>query len=121
MQLTDKSTQKKSFKKIAPSLAAASCALVAGSGLLMTENTLAGESSSPGAWDFEVATLLYTESDDRVQAVEPIFSATRNFEDGEKLNFKLTFDTLTGASPNGATPSDQVQTFTDPQVMIHTM
>lgn len=114
MQLTDKSTQKKSFKKIAPSLAAASCALVAGSGLLMTENALAGESSSPGAWDFEVATLLYTESDDRVQAVEPIFSATRNFEDGEKLNFKLTFDTLTGASPNGATPSDQVQTFTRP-------
>ena len=110
-------TQKKGFKKIAPALATASCALVAGAGMMTVESALASENGAkgaPGTWDFEVATLLYSESEDRVQAVEPVFSATRNFDDGEKLNVKLTFDTLTGASPNGATPSDQVQTFTRP-------
>lgn len=114
MQLTNKSTRNKRFKKIAPKLAVASCALVAGSALLVPDNAIASENGTPDTWDFEVATLLYSESDDRVQAVEPVFSATRNFDDGEKLNIKLTFDTLTGASPNGATPSDQVQTFTRP-------
>lgn len=104
MQLKDK----KGFKKIAPVLAAASCALVAGG------DALASDSGAPDTWDFEVATLLYSESDDRVQAVEPVFSATKNFKDGEKLNIKASFDTLTGASPNGATPSDQAQTFTRP-------
>lgn len=105
MQLKD---NKKVFKKIAPVLAAASCALITGG------DALASDSGAQDSWDFEAATLLYSESDDRVQAVEPVFSATKNFIDGEKLNIKVTFDTLTGASPNGATPSDQAQTFTRP-------
>jgi hypothetical protein len=98
----------RSFKKIAPALAAASCSL-----LSLASNTALARGEA-GTWDFEAASLLYSESDDRVSAAEPVFSATRNFEDGEVLNLKAAFDALTGASPNGATPSALPQTFTTP-------
>jgi len=93
-------------KKIGPALAAATC------GVLGIASTPALAQGEPGTWDFDVANLYYAESDSRVTAVEPVFSATRYFSDDRQLNLKAVFDTLTGASPNGATPSDQVQTFT---------
>ncbi len=68
----------------------------------------------PGTWDFDLASLYYSESDSRVTAIEPVFSATRNYAEGETLTLKGVFDVLTGASPNGATPSDSLQTFTRP-------
>ncbi|MBC7193398.1 DUF3570 domain-containing protein [Marinobacter sp.] len=80
--------------------------------LLGTTDAMARE--QPGEWDVNTAILFYSETDDRVQAVEPVISATRYFEDGRSLNLKAVADTLTGASPNGATPSDEVQTFTKP-------
>lgn len=94
------------FKKIAPALAAASCSL------LGISDAIAQESN--GDWKFDVATLIYAESDSRVSAAEPVFNATKTYVDGEILNVKLVFDSLTGASPNGATPSDTAQTFTRP-------
>jgi len=96
------------FQKIAPALAAASCSL-----LSVASNTALARGEA-GTWDFEAASLFYSETDDRVVAVEPVFSATKNFEDGEVLNLKAAFDALTGASPNGATPSAAPQTFTTP-------
>jgi len=102
------STSIRKIKKIAPALAAASCSLLS----VASSDVLArGEA---GTWDFEVASLFYSEADDRVMAAEPVFSATKTFEDGEVLNLKAVFDTLTGASPNGATPSAAPQTFTKP-------
>ncbi len=95
-------------KAVSSVLAAATCAL------LSAIPTHAIAEGVPGEWDFDVAGLFYAESDDRVMAIEPVFSATRNFDEGEALNFKATFDMLTGASPNGATPSDSLQTFTRP-------
>lgn len=68
----------------------------------------------PGEWDVDTAVLFYSEADDRVQAIEPVFEFTRNYEDDRKLVVKAVADALTGASPNGATPSDQPQTFTRP-------
>ena len=97
MQLTKSGT-------IAQALAGATCALL---GL----NTQAGE---PGSWDFDTAVLYYGEDNGRVQALEPVVAATRYFADEQQLGIKLTLDSLTGASPNGATPSDQPQTFTRP-------
>lgn len=94
--------------RISSVLAAASCALLSS---IPTQSNAEGV---PGEWDFDVAGLFYTESDDRVMALEPVFSAKRNFEEGQTLGLKATFDMLTGASPNGATPSDQVQIFTAP-------
>lgn len=117
MQLIDRSEnscssadehEKKRFKNISNTLA------VAAMGVLGAAQPAMAERGAPDSWDFDVAGLYYAEDDDRVMAVEPAFSATRNFSEGEALNLKLILDTLTGASPNGATPSDQPQTFTTP-------
>ncbi len=64
-------------------------------------------------WEVD-ASLLYYSEDDRVDATEPTINATKTFADGSKLNLHFVADTLTGASPNGAAPSDVPQTFTRP-------
>lgn len=92
---------------IGASLAAIGCAVLQG----LPNQAMAGELER---WGFDAAVLQYSESDDRVQATEAILGATRNFDSETQLSFKLTLDTLTGASPNGALPSDQPQTFTRP-------
>lgn len=94
------------FQKISPALAAATCSL------LGTGHAVAQEND--GAWKFDIAALFYAESDNRVSAIEPVFNATKTYNDGEVLNYKVVFDTLTGASPNGATPSESAQIFTRP-------
>ncbi|WP_114417669.1 DUF3570 domain-containing protein [Marinospirillum perlucidum] len=88
-------------------LAALGCALLQG----LPNQAQAGELEN---WDVDAAVLVYSESDSRVQAAEPVISATRNFDSETQLNLKLVLDTLTGASPNGALPSNQPQTFTRP-------
>ncbi|SDX31480.1 DUF3570 domain-containing protein [Marinobacter mobilis] len=95
-------------KPVGRALAAATCALL---GVQATDTLAKGE---PGEWDVETALLVYAESDSRVSAAEPVVSATRNFDGERQLNLKLVADTLTGASPSGATPSDLPQTFTSP-------
>jgi len=64
-------------------------------------------------WDIETAVMYYSEKD-RVSAIEPILSMTKELSDEEFLNLKFTLDSLTGASATGAVPSTQVQTFSTP-------
>ncbi|MBN2646687.1 MAG: DUF3570 domain-containing protein [Thiotrichales bacterium] len=64
-------------------------------------------------WELDSAVLLYSEKD-RVNAVEPAVNLKRTAEDGSVLGIKLVVDSLTGASPNGATAANQPQTFTTP-------
>jgi len=76
--------------------------------LLSVESTQAQEAK----WDIDAAVLHYSETD-RVTATEPVISAKRLFEDGSKLSLKFSFDTLTGASHNGAAILEgEAQTFT---------
>jgi hypothetical protein len=49
-----------------------------------------------------------------VQAAEGIFGITHPLKGGRLLNARFTLDGLTGASPNGAAPSNHIQTFTRP-------
>lgn len=98
-------TKKTSNKDLKHLLAGASCALFAG-------NSLAVETQEE--WNYDAATLIYVEGDSRVSAVEPVISATKTYDSETKLNIKIAGDTLTGASPNGATPSNEVQTFSGP-------
>lgn len=63
-------------------------------------------------WEFDSATMVYAESD-RVSLVEPVFSVRRRWDE-RSLSGRLTLDTLTGPSPNGATPASTPQTFTGP-------
>lgn len=82
--------------------------------LALLGNGPALAADGPPGWSFESATLIYSETGGRVQAVEPKFRATRRYESGRSFSAGLTVDALTGASPNGAAPSSQPQTFTRP-------
>lgn len=62
---------------------------------------------------FESSLLLYSETN-RVKALEGVASLSKMLPGDRVLGLKLTFDGLTGASPNGATPSNRIQTFTNP-------
>jgi hypothetical protein len=57
--------------------------------------------------------LTYVEPG-RVTAVEGVLQATKELRSGHRIGFKLVYDALTGASANGATPADRIQTFTSP-------
>jgi hypothetical protein len=85
-------------------LHAATCALLAVAG-----GAVAGE----GDWQAEAAALTYAEQG-RTTVFEPAVRVKRNFVNGQSLAVKLVFDAMTGASPNGAMPTDHAQTFTSP-------
>ncbi|HPC11515.1 MAG TPA: DUF3570 domain-containing protein [candidate division Zixibacteria bacterium] len=72
-----------------------------------------GAAASEGRNRVESSILLYSEVD-RVQAAEAIIGLGRALKGDRMLSARLTLDGLTGASPNGATPSARVQTFTRP-------
>lgn len=95
-------------KRKEPLAAKAVTTLVVG---LAGANAMAAQ--NPGDWEFRTATLFYSETN-RVQAIEPVISATRYFENDRAFSSKLVVDALTGASANGAVPSTDVQTFTRP-------
>ena len=65
-------------------------------------------------WSLDSALLYYGESDERVQDLSAVVGATRDFDDERYLNVTLTADTLSGASPSGATALSRPQTFTSP-------
>lgn len=62
-------------------------------------------------WQFDGAILHYSEKD-RVQVLAPTFSLRKYLQFDEFVDYKLTIDTMTGSSPNGATTSSVAQTFT---------
>jgi hypothetical protein len=60
------------------------------------------------------ALLIYQEPGGRVQAIEPSTDFSLHGPKGEIMNLGLVFDSVSGATPNGAVPSDQPQTFVTP-------
>ncbi len=95
-------------------LIAASCAL------LSTSAARSQETSDPGFvqrllkdWQVESA-LAYYHEDGRIQAVEPVVSASKDYGDGGNISLNFTFDALSGSTPNGALPSRTPQTFASP-------
>ena len=60
------------------------------------------------------ALLVYQESGSRVQATEPSLSLAVHGASGEQLSVDLIADAISGATPNGAVPSDKIQTFLTP-------
>lgn len=65
-------------------------------------------------WVIDTGTLVYSESNGRVQAVEPKIIAGKDLGNDRSVQLGLTLDVLTGSSPNGAAPASQPQTFTQP-------
>jgi len=95
-------------KKITMALTTAACSL-----FNATPDVQADESADLGEWDINAAVLYYTESE-RVSAFEPVISAKKQIDSDESISLKLTLDSLTGPSANGAVPSINPQTFTKP-------
>ena len=90
-------------------LVAASCALLGTAPARADSSGLA-----EGDWLVDSALLYYQEDHNRVQAIEPVVSLSKDFGDDRTLALKLTYDSLSGGSPNGALPSNQPQTFASP-------
>jgi len=99
--------KKNNTRNIRDSLAVATCTLLAGVG----PQAQAAEFQSP--WEIDSGVLFYAEKD-RVRLIEPVLQVRKEIDDGEFLTARFVADTLTGASPNGAAPSDVPQTFTAP-------
>ena len=90
------------------SVMAASCAL-----LSATARAQTGPEADQ-SFELDSAVLYYKENDGRVQAIEPVVSLKKDFGDQRVLAGTFTADTLSGATPNGAIPSRQAQTFASP-------
>jgi len=97
---------------IKSALTVATVALLGTSSLAQAESS-STSSAQDSSWEFDSAFLFYSEVD-RVSAGEAILNAKKTFDNDEVLNLKLTIDTLTGASANGAVAQPTVQTFTRP-------
>jgi hypothetical protein len=72
---------------------------------------VAGTAAANGDWRIDAASLVYSEQG-RVSVVEPFARLKRNFSNGQSFAAKIVLDAITGASPNGAMPTDHLQTFT---------
>jgi len=90
-------------------LMAASCALL-GSHPTHAQSTPDGEKPLL----IDTGLLYYKEDQGRVQTIEPIVRFSKDYGDEHVLGLTLTFDSLTGGSPNGAIPSNKAQTFATP-------
>lgn len=64
--------------------------------------------------ELDSAVLVYQEAGSRVMAIEPAVNMAIHGASGAELTAEFVFDTISGATPNGATPSDQIQTFVVP-------
>ena len=95
-------------KAIAVSLATATCSL------LGTTAPVPVDAQEQPGWDFNTALLYYGEADDRVQDISANVLARRTFVDDRILTMSLAVDSLTGATPSGAIPFGDAQTFTRP-------
>jgi hypothetical protein len=94
-------------RNIRRQLAAATCTLLAGT------SHAGGLVASGSNWKIDSALLIYSEKD-RVSLAEPVLKLSKEIDDDEFINVRLVSDVLTGASPNGAAPTDTAQTFTTP-------
>lgn len=88
-------------------IALASCSLLGVSTPVLAADT------SIDDWKVDTAILYYNETD-RVSAVESAVSISKNLGGDKILSGKITMDSLSGSSHNGAAISDYEQTFTSP-------
>src|ERR1700688_760875 len=113
MQLKPKTAPPKSAN-MRRRLMAASCALLGAAGARSQEARVApADSGLLEDWSVDSA-LAYYHEDGRIQAIEPVVDVAKIFADGQALSFNVTFDALSGASPNGALTSRTAQTFASP-------
>ena len=114
--------KQRSARQIALALTQASAVLLGSTGIAQAAVEDTSSTATPvnfstlmeRGWLVDSAVLAYQEADSRVQAIEPSVRVQKDFGDQRILNGKLVIDSLTGASPNGATSATVPQTFTSP-------
>jgi len=84
--------------------------LSAATGLLLGVSNLSAE-SRPQPWIIDMGAMTYAE-EGRNTGVELTARGKRELDDGSEFGLAAEIDVITGATPNGATPSNTVQTFT---------
>lgn len=94
--------------------ASASPAAPAAPATTSTASTSPAAAAAAAEWKIDSAVLFYSEAGGRIRAIEPVISARRTDGNEVGMGLKLTLDSLTGASPNGAVPQPVPQTFTSP-------
>jgi Protein of unknown function (DUF3570) len=100
-------------REIGAALATATCAL------LGTSAPSVAVAQDIGQWRVDAAGLYYGEQDRVRDYSVNVLARTQPLED-RLLSLTFSFDTLTGASPNGAAPSASAQTFARPITLTRT-
>lgn len=77
-------------------------------------NAYDATASEPGTLVADSAVLFYQEDDGRVRAIEAETGLVWNRSNGSSFSAKFTYDSLTGATPNGAIRSHSVERFEPP-------
>lgn len=95
------------LRRIGTPLAAATCALLG-----QAPGEVHAQELLP--WDIDTSLLIYSESDGRVRDTSLNARVRKELREERFLDLTLAIDSLTGASPSGATPAATVQTLTNP-------
>jgi hypothetical protein len=101
-------------KGVRRQLIAASCALLGATAARSQEFDNSGTDGATGDWVVDSALAYYKENNGRITAIEPVVNIRKDYGDGKAVGFNITYDSLSGASPNGALPSTKPQTFASP-------
>lgn len=78
---------------------------------VLLSNTSAAASKD---WEVDGALLLYTEKGNRTNVLEPVIHFNKTLSNDDLLEIDVAVDIITGATPSGAMPSSQPQTFARP-------
>ncbi len=95
--------QLKKANSIRDALATATCSLLAAT----------AQQAKAEDWKIDSGLLSYSEKD-RISVLEPVINGKLSLGDDAYLNLKFAYDTMSGASPNGASATDKAQTFSSP-------
>jgi len=87
--------------------------------LLSSTPVMAWAGGQTPKWGIDSALLAYSETD-RVSVIEPVVDLKMGLGEDEFLTGRLVFDSMSGASPNGATATNAIQTFTSPSGNTYT-
>lgn len=114
MQLTKRRRPHKVREKIGALSAGLLAATIASP--TQAQDASAADSFGPGVnyTELDTALLVYSEAGSRVSAIEPAATLTLHGSWGAQLGVEVVLDAVSGATPNGAVPSNLSQNFVTP-------
>jgi len=89
-------------------------ALAAAAAGLLAGGHASGQSAQDDTSTNVDSAVLYYKESERVRAIEPELNVSYKIDEDRKVNFGVVADSLTGATPIGAVPSSQPQTYVRP-------